>query len=306
MPVQGAKDIMVKVDTNAVTRYPQASTGSPGQGFTLSINAAGDITAKGSQSGTSLAASSITLSGNAMNAWSVMGTVPTVTVYTDLATGDKIGASATLPKLVSGTQKELYKFRVGADSAGDVYLQQVTLAFDQQKATVTNPFIIRADTGAQVAATTTSPITHIITSSRLLGAFQFWFTSDGLAPANLTHSPQQITAGSSRLYTVKGDIACWTDNGCGTTNPSGSLGISFLGDTAFPTTYPDSSVTLYNPGANVNKFVWSDADIIGPLGVASGTATTSEQWFNGFRVRSAVSSIGRLQATTSDATFNVN
>ena len=228
-----------------------------------------------------------------------------MTVYNDLATSDKIGSSATLPKLTAGTQKELYKFKVAAESGpSDVFLQQVTLAFDQQKATITNPFIIRADSGSQVAATTTSPVTHIITASRLLQAFNFWFTSDGLAPTNITHSPQQLSPGGSRLFTIKGDIACWTDNGCGTTNPSGSLQVSFLGDTAFPTTYPDNSVTLYNPGANVNKFVWSDASIIGPLGVASGTATTSEQWFNGFRVRSAVSAIGRLQATTTDVTWN--
>lgn len=303
VPVTSAKDITVKVDTNPVTRYPQASTGDSGQGFTLSINAAGDITAKGAQSGTTLAASAITLGGTTLNAWSVMGTVPSVTVYNDLAVGDKIGGSATLPKLSAGPQKDLYKFKVGADSAGDVYLHTVTFALDQQKATVTNPVIFRTDTGAQVAATTTSPVTQVLTSSRLFQNYAFWFTSDGLAPTAITVAPQRITLGSSRLFTLKGDIACWSDGGCGQASPQGSLSVGFLGDTAFPTTYPDSAVTLYNPGANVNKFVWGDASIIG-TNSASGTSTTSEQWFNGFRVRSAVSSIGRLQATSSDVTFN--
>ncbi len=299
-----ARDILVKVDTNPTTRYPQASTGDPGQGFTLSIAGATDLTAKGVQSGTTLAASSITLSNATLVDWAVMGSVPIVTVHGDLPTAEKIGGSATLPKLVAGSQKEIYRFRVGADSAGDVYLYGVSIATDMQKATVTSPFISLVDTGQQLAATTTAPIDPATTTSRLYRSWTFVFTSDGLAPSNLTYSPYRITLGSSKLFVMKGDIACWTDNGCGTTNPSGSLGVSFLGDPAFPTTYPNSAVALYSTGDNKNHFIWSDAAIMGPVGVASGTSTTSEQWFNGFRVRSAVSALGRLQATTTDVTFN--
>ncbi|MDD5110385.1 MAG: hypothetical protein PHI63_04180 [Patescibacteria group bacterium] len=299
-----AKDILVKVDTSAVTRYPQASNGDPGQGFTLSLNGATDLTAKGAQSGTTLGASSITLSGASLNAWSVMGSVPTVTTYADLATSEKIGASGTLPKLAAGSQKEIYRFKVAADSAGDVYLFSVAIGTDMQKATVTNPFISLADTGAQVAATTTAMLDATTSTARLYRSWNFIFTSDGLAPTNTTYSPYRLPLGTSKLFVMKGDIVCWSDNGCGTVTPSGSLGVAFLGDPDFPTTYPESAVALYGTGGNKNHFIWSDASIMGPVGVASGTATTSEQWFNGYRVRSAVSALGRLQATTTDVTFN--
>lgn len=303
--VAGSKDITVKVDTNAVTRYPQASTGSPGQGFRFSIAASSDVTAQGAQSATRLNPEGITLTGATLNDWSVMASVPTVTVYANLATSEKIGQRETLPKLRAGSQKELYRFKVGADSAGDVYLFQVSVVINQHKATVTNPFIMLLDSGRQVAATTTSPLIQIITANELEQNYVFHFTSDGLAPANTTYAPHRLPAGSAQLFGLRGDVACWTDNGCGTANPSGSLGIGFLGDSGFPFLYPDNALTLYaGAGSNLNHFIWSDASIMGALGIASTTATISEQWFNGFRVRSAVSPIGRLQATTMDVQFN--
>jgi hypothetical protein len=89
------------------------------------------------------------------------------------------------------------------------------------------------------------------------------------------------------------------------------LGVSFLGDYGFPADTGSNAALAYSApalyartGSNYNHFIWSDASIMGPLGVASGTATTAEQWYNGFRVRSAVSHLGRLQATTTDVTFN--
>lgn len=43
--------------------------------------------------------------------------------------------------------------------------------------------------------------------------------------------------------------------------------------------------------------------VSGPLGVASGTATTAEQWTNGYRVRSGLGPTAKLGATTTDVTF---
>lgn len=303
------KDITVKVDTAPVTRYPGASMGDPGQGFVFSIAEGSDVLARGIQSAKRLDPGDIALSGAALNAYAVYATVPMVTVHNDLPRDERVNGG-TLPRLTAGTQKELYRFRVAADSAGDVYLQQVTFMIDQQKATMTNPFIVRGDTGAQVAATSTSPLALINRPSRRQQNYAFWFTNDGLAPRPTTIAPERIVAGASRLYTLKGDVACWQDNGCGSTNGFGVIEVSFLGDRAHPEgnianapAYPNSAMQLYNPGANVNRLVWSDASIMGPLGIASGTATTSEQWTNGFRVSSAVSPIGRLQATNTDMTL---
>ena len=303
-----AKDILVKIDTNAVSRYPQASTGDPGQGFTLTVNAALDVTAKGAQSGTTLAASAITLSGATLNDWAVMHTVPTVTVNGDL------GSDKLVPgKLTSGSNKDLYKFRVAADSAGDVYLFQVGFLVSQQRATLTNPKIY-VDGSQQIAATTTAAQTMTVTNSRKDDVFLLWFTSDGNAPAagNLTVSPYRVIAGQSKVFTLKGDVACWADGGCGGTSGFGVLELSFLGDAAFPggasnatSTYPDSALLLYTGNQdNKNHLIWSDASIMGAVGVASGTATTSEQWFNGYRVKSGASATSRLNATSTDVTFN--
>jgi len=71
-----------------------------------------------------------------LNDWAVMHTVPTVTVNGDL------GSDKLVPgDLTSGSNKDLYKFRVAADSAGDVYLFQVGFLVSQQRATLTNPKI---------------------------------------------------------------------------------------------------------------------------------------------------------------------
>ena len=314
VPVTGAKDILVKVDTNAVTRYPQASTGDPGQGFQFSVNAALDVVAKGAQSGATLGATAITLSGATLSTFAVWSSVPTVTVNGDLGTDKFVPGT-----LAAGSDKELYRFKVAADSAGDIYLFQVGFMVSQQKATLTNPKL-KID-GTQYAATTSVDVLAMTnTGARRDSVFHLWFTSDGAVPTATTISPYRIAAGGSKTIKLYGDVACWADAGCGASSGNGTLEFSFLGDTQFPptstnnVTYPNGATAgavasgvvggLYQlSGQNQNRFIWSDFSVSGPLGVASGTSTSTEQWTNGYRVKSGAGATSRLNATTTDVTF---
>ncbi|MDD5110107.1 MAG: hypothetical protein PHI63_02735 [Patescibacteria group bacterium] len=306
------KDITVKVDTNPVTRYPVASVGAPGQGFRLSVAGQSDVKALGLLSATTLPPRQITLSGATLNDWTVYVSVPTVTVYRDLPVSEKIGGSAALPRLSPGLRKDLYRFKIKADSAGDIYQFQVGFAVNEQKVTTTNFVIVDAN-GTQLAATTTAGLTFGRWPGGRMDIYHLWFTSDGLRPSGgrANVAPYRILAGTSKLLTLKGDITCWRDNGCASAVPSGSLSISFLGDTGFPAlwgsqtiAYPESAYVLYaDTRFNRNRFIWSDMSISGPFGITSPTALTDKQWTNGYRVQSTASPNSRLPATTTDVTF---
>jgi len=298
VPLTGAKDITVKVDTNSVSRYPFPSIGAPGQGFRFSIAVSSDVSAVGEWSATRLDTSSVTLSGASLNGFTVYVSVPTVTTNGDLGANKLVSGI-----LAAGSNKELYRFKVAADSAGDVYLFQVGFMVSQQKATLTNPKL-KID-GTQYAATTSVDVLVMArTQNRRDSVFHLWFTSDGNAPTATTVSPYRIAAGASKIVSLYGDVACWTDTGCGTANGNGTMELSFLGDDSFPATYPDGALQLSaKTPQNKNRFIWGDMSISGPLGVASGTATIAEQWTNGYRVRSGAGATSKLNATTTDVTF---
>lgn len=293
VPKDGAKDITIKVDTAAVTRYV-GSKGTPGQGFTFSINAGGDVTAKGAQSGGS--ASSVSVTGATLNAMTVYVSTPKVTLNDQL--GSEGVSSGTL---ATASSKDVYRFRVAADSAGDVGLYGVSFLVTTSTATATNFFL--HDGTKNVASTTTLDRLASDGDINNTQLFGMEFTNNGLAPANTNVEPAVVSAGSSKTFTLKVDLTCnitGTTNNCGGSSGSGSVQFQFLGDSSFASTYPDSARILTR-NLYENSFVWGDFSIVGPLQTSSSTASTAEQWTNGMRVSSAA---GQLPATSTAVTFS--
>ena len=289
------KDITVKVDTASVTRFT-TSKGTPGQGFIFSVASTSDVLAKGVQSGSELDGLSKAFTGATLNGQSVMVSTPTVT------TNDQLGTSGIASgALATASAKEVYKFRVAADSSGDVGLYGVTFLVSTTTATATN-FII--NDGSRDRANTTTPFLIVNdnnTGNAELFAFEFTY-NDGLPPSNTNVIPYPVPAGGSTLFVLKANLTCdTTGSGCSGSSQSGNVQFQLLGDVDFPATYPNSARTL-SISPYQNSFIWSDFSVVGPIGTSSSTASTSEQWFNGNRVRTSTGGI--LVSTTTAVTFS--
>lgn len=288
-----SKDLTIKVDTAAANRFLGSTKGMAGQGLSFSIAAVADVTAQGVSSGSTLAAASKTVSAT-MNQFTLYKSIPTVTVNSDLATADKV-ADGTL---TTSSGKDVYKFRVAADSAGDIGLYQVSFLLTTSTATTSNYYLY--DGGTKVAATTTA--SQYVTASSGMGGiavFNMLFTNDGNVPGTgwTNVVPLTISAGTSKILTLKADLTCGsTGYGCSSANGS-SVQVQFLGDSAFPGAYPTGATTL-GVDAYDASFIWGDYNIT--TGSSSTTASTSEQWTNGYRVKSG-SSV--LAATSTAVSF---
>ncbi len=294
-----SEDFTIKVDTAPAYRFPTvAGTGQAGQGFKFSINAVGDITAKGVSSGTALAAGSKTVSC-VLKEMTVYHSVPTVTLNEDLSGGVASG------NLTAGTEsgKALYKFKVAANSKGNIGLYRVQFKISTSTATVTNFYLF--DESEKVATAGAFDVVEATgaTGTGFRGVLSFYLTDDGLAANNTNVVPYTIAGGSDETFTVKADVEC--DATCQSTGRTGSVQVQFLGDGAWPSV---SGTTGYPDGANdlddedyENSFIWGDYNITG--GTSSTTASSSEQWTNAYRVASGASSTSKLTSTSTSVTF---
>lgn len=287
-----SKDLTIKVDTAAANRFLGSTKGAAGQGFSFSIGAVTDVTAQGVSSGATLADASKTVSAT-MNQFTLYKSVPTVTVNSDLATADKV-ADGTL---TTSSGKDIYKFRIAADSAGDIGLYHVSFLITTSTATTSNYYLY--DGGTKVAATTTASKYVTVDSQGGAAIFNLICTNDGLAPTannNANVVPLTISAGTSKILTLKADLTCNTTGlGCSSTNGS-SIQVQFLGDSAFPSTYPVGATTIADDVYDAS-FIWSDYNITGSSSTI--TASTSEQWTNGYRVKSGSSTLGATSTAVS-------
>ena len=291
-----SKDITIKIDTSPADRFNNLGPGTAGDSVRFSINAAGDVTAKGVSSGTELSSSSKTVSCS-MKQFVVYKSVPTVTLNNDLDDGVSSGS------LTAGTEtgKELYKFKVAADEKGDIGIYRVQFLISTSTATVTN-FYLYDETGKVATASTTMDVISTgITGTGFQGIITFYLTNDGLAPNAQVDSatnvvPYTVSAGTEEEFTLKANTLC--DSTCQSTSRTGTVQVQFLGDTAFPSTYPEGADDL-NDEIYENSFIWGDYNIT--LGNSSTTASTSEQWTNAYRVASGGG--GTLEATSTAVTF---
>ncbi len=303
-----SEDVTIEVDTAPAYRYPTvAGLGQAGQGFKFSINATGDITAKGASSGVAVSSKTVSC---AMKEMTVYHSVPTVTLNEDMSEG--ITSGSFTDGTVTG--KELYKFKVAADSKGDIGLYRASFLITTSTATVTPSSMYITDgteTVAKWGEIDTAQYVQVDDNDDGGSAiYNFYFTDDQSAPddatlANATNVISYTVAeGNEKTFTLKGTVKCTSDGGCSGSSGNGSLQIQFLGDSSWPSIagsegYPDGADELDAENYE-NSFIWGDYNITG--GTSSTTASSSEQWTNGYRVASG--SGGTLVATSSSVTFS--
>lgn len=283
------KNLTVKVDTSETDyyNYGGSSKGESGEGFTLSINAKGDVHARAA--GGLLAAASKTLNAATLKSYTVYKSVPTV------LTNDMVSGGIVSGTLLAGStsNKELYKFSVTADAAGDVALYRVAFMVTTSTATATNWYLYEG--GNQVAATTTVQYVDNGVDKGYV-VVDLIFTSDGTAPETDYSDVKAytVTKGATKTFTLKAGTLTGPS---GTT--SGSIQVQMLGDRAHPASYPVAALTLF---ANVNdySFVWGD--LWRTFDTSSTTNEEAEQWTNGYLVPTGATT--KLQATSSAVTFS--
>jgi hypothetical protein len=206
--------------------------------------------------------------------------------------------------MLAGTtsNKDVYKFSVTADAAGPIALYKVSFLVTTSTATATNWYLFEG--GSQVAATTTVATSTVDGSgdhgdTSGVAIVNLVFTDDGEAPSagGADIMPQTISAGTTKTYTLRlGSL----EGPSGTT--SGSIQIQFLGDSVAPTaTNPNTALALDVPASIFeNSFIWSD--LWRTFDTASGTASNTQQWTNGYKVPTGASS--KLQSTSTAVTFS--
>lgn len=302
IPKDGSMILTFKVDTPDVD-YELSTNANSFQGFQLKINAAGDIVAKGAQSGAELAAASKTVTSANGNNMYLVRSRPTVTPDAQLSDGIK---SKTL---TSGTTSgaALYRFKVAADSAGDIALFRVSFLVSTSTATVTNMYLY---SGGTLVATATSSENSLLTNNDQgdVSIVDFFLTNGGGIPGvTLLPAEALITAGGSRTYEMQGDISC-TQAMCGSSTKSGSVAVQLLGDGATVGTGPVSAITALTTGTTrltllyERSFIWSDLWRTNSEKIASTTATSTEQWLNGYLVKDSAGN--NLASTSTAATYS--
>jgi len=271
--------------------YSVSTKGESGEGFFLKINAITDVVARanGLLSGTS----ELILNSGTLKSYTLFRSVPTILTNEDVASP----ASGSLP---GGTQSgvEVYKFSVTADPAGDVALYKVSFWISTTTATATAWELYEG--GSRVAASSTPIVVDDQGSTTRTTILEMLFTSDGTAPdageADVT--PQVISAGTTKNYTLKATL-----EGPTAANTNGSFSIQFLGDgTVTDTSNPDSArdLRIGTDGLYENNLIWGD--LWRTFDTASGTASNTEQWSNGYLIPSSGST--KLQPTSTAVTFS--
>ncbi|MFA6254856.1 MAG: hypothetical protein WC675_02330 [Patescibacteria group bacterium] len=304
IPKDTTVTLTFKVDTPVVNYELNGDTAgfaSSYQGFYLSISGAGDIVAKGAESGQEVTASLSTASGKSLT---LVRSIPKVTLT---ETGGTIPAGTNT--------KVLSQFTVAADSGGDIGLMSVSFLMTTTTATVTNVYLYAGGTKVGTASST------FIDAGGSKGTIvqKFFLTTDGAIPAfavgtaltNLLPSESIIAAGSSQTYQVKGDIECASSFCSHPTTPTGgTVNTKFMADSSAITT-GGSNLALYlkDPSAynygELYNFVWTDWWRMSGTKNSSSTCTsTAEQWYNGYLVTDAGSPPSYISATTSGTTWS--
>ncbi len=288
IPKDSSRKLTIKVDT-ATSNYESGSTGASGQGLWIKIAAAGDVTAKGANSGTTVSSPSI--SNASSTAQYLFRSVPIV--GTDASAGGTLNAGTVT--------RDLYKFTVTASSAGDIALHHVSFLVATNTATVTDLRISDGSQNVGYLPNNAWTIASNVAGSGTQTGY-FYFVNNQTAPTTASSNnvvPYVVPAGTTKTFTLIGSVECASAGlaACSGTNGSGSISVSFLGDTRLPGTLPTTA-----SGLSASSFVWSDLWRTNIQGVASTTASGTEQWSNGNLVE--VTNGGKLQATSTAVSFS--
>ena len=292
VPANTTKKITVKTDIAGIGTGG-GDTAASGDGFEFTINAEEDLTIKGVTSGP-LTANATNIKGltSAITFYefTVYKSVPIVTTNDQLSTTEKVGGTLT-----AGTKTyDLYKFKVKANSAGDIGLAQVTFYVTTSTATTSNWQLF--ESGKSSAVSTTTPNDKLyIPESKVTNSVG----NSSYLKIDMTESPcyRTIGAGVEKTYTLKADVEAPS----GTT--AASVTTKLMGDKAFPSAYPKAQQTIMwhaawgaTSSADLFRFVWSDLNAS-----VTSTASQANQWTNGYRVASGS---GTMLVTSSAATWS--
>jgi len=276
VPKDGAVALFFKADTPELN-YELNGMG-PGlaasfEGIQLAINANTDVTAKGAQSGTTLVDADKSVVGAAGNRMYLVRGVP---IFRLNETG------GTIP---SGTTTQvLHSFAVSADSAVDVGLGKVSYQISGDGVTVENYKLYTGSTwvGFLARGSDISPAGF--------GKLNIGFDS---------RSDAIISAGTTKTFSLKGDLICSSATGCSSPTGGGLLVVRFLGDLAPAASAPLSYMDVYNSAEG--DIVWTDFWRTPTLEFSSSTSTTTEQWLNSYLIKDI--SGGNLGSTSSGAVW---
>ena len=306
IPKDGSMILTFKVDTPNVD-YETSTNANSFQGFQLKVTAVGDIVAKGADSGTELAAGNKTVNTANGNNMYLVRNRPTIT--TDDQLSDGIKSKTLTGGITSGAA--LYRFKVTADSAGDIGLFRVSFLVTTSTATVTN---MQLYTGGVLVGTATTSNTAAITANLSSGATiqDFFLTINGGQPSGVGFTnmlppiESVITAGASRTYEVRGDINCLAVN-CSGSGHSGSVNVQLLGDGAAVGTAPAVATSTLAAVTRETllyerSFLWTDMWRTRKDQFASSTASNTEQWLNAYLVKDSAGN--NLASTSTSATYS--
>lgn len=271
-----SKLFTVKVDTSNVD-LSNSSKGSSGQGFQLSVNATGDVTAKGAASG-----NAATVSGTpSFNAFTLYRSVPTIDV-----------TSSVTNKLTGNGNYELHKFTVSCDPKGPCGLYKFTYGINTTTVSVTSLEVRDSSYTAGPVATLSTEVDP--QASDVQNIMQFLFDTNSSLVAN-GGELREVPSGGSRTFTLKGTVSGFTSGS------SNGVVVALAGDAAFPSTVMECAGTTSGDNActgvdsdDQDDFIWSDFSFTTQYN--SSTATNTKMWTNGFRVKGLDSTTGTAQA----------
>ncbi|TSA45465.1 hypothetical protein D4R52_02410 [bacterium] len=272
------KKLTVKVDTASITNH-NGDGNSAGSGDALTLSLAEDsYAAIGVSSGSALGTSNTsgTFSGQTYSLYKSVPTWQTVALPTST---------------LSNGINSLYKFKLTADSKGDIGFYKASFAISTTTATVTQFQLFEEPN-------TTNSVNLTTNSTRTV-------TTNGTAPAPLVNASdgkggqyavdilfdtgtsgvanggeyRVIPAGTSKTFELRGYVSSSTTGS--------QVSVVERGDSAFVTSYPfcAGGAAAGNTCSGISdqeqgKFVWSDL----AYGNNTSTATDTAEWTNGYLV----------------------
>ena len=261
IPKDGSKLITIKADLAAIGSGAATST----SGALVAIDYDGGYAAgtKGTGASSGTAIESSTSSDTAMDGVRVMKSYPTLAK-------DSVGIANN--KLNNGTGA-LLRFRVTANSAGDVGLYKFTFTLSTTTASVTSVNVFGYTDSAY-----SQPVSGV-TSGGQLRSSDVSPAASGLVELVITNSggtatPLQVPAGTTRYFEVRGTV---TGSATGA-----SVSTQLEGDAAYPSLAPGleglmADAVAVDADATHDDFIWSPNS-------TTTSATTNNDWTNGFGV----------------------
>lgn len=256
------KRLTVKADVFGVTNNQNDGlTADSGQGVDLAV-AQDAYSAKGTQSGTNLAAGSKSGSFDGKQ----------VVVHKSVPTYTQQSVSGSL---VNTTGLSLFKFTLAADSRGDVGYYKASFAVTTSTATVTAFELIESPGGSEVNLTSDGAraVSEILTASSggTGGVYSVNLLFDtGTDGTGSGGEFRFVSAGGSKTFELRGTVT-------GSAAAS-SVTVVMRGDDSRAATTPARADGI--DGEEDDDFIWSDLH----YGNSSTTATQTLEWFNGYRV----------------------